>query len=237
MPVVRYLERNPLRATLVARAEDRSWSCLGASRVNATLPSLEELELPEVTTSQADPGVPRLHSIHPPSVQEVVSIARLNVGVSRKVGLPDYGSAGASCNVEVELSSEWLRRDGDGFHEQVRAVYAAARRAVDDELARPPSRAAPARRDGPVPVRRRAHRSGRTDIPTGSCAQASTPRTGPRTSATVNQLHAIAAIARRRVADLEDLLHAEYGVDRPEDLSPSAASRLIGQLESATAVI
>ena len=30
---------------------------------------------------------------------------KLNVGVSRKVGLPDYGSVGASCNVEVELDS------------------------------------------------------------------------------------------------------------------------------------
>ena len=77
---------------------------------------------------------------------------------------------------------------------------------------------------------------GSRDAPNGSCARASTPRTGPRTSATVNQLRAIAAIARRRGADLEGLLRAEYGVDRPEDLSPSAASRLIGQLESAAVV-
>ena len=28
---------------------------------------------------------------------------KLNVGVSKKVGQPDYGSLGASCNVEVEL--------------------------------------------------------------------------------------------------------------------------------------
>ena len=52
----------------------------------------------------------------------------------------------------------------------------------------------------------------------------------------MNQLHAIAAIARRRGADLEGLLCAEYGVNRPEDLSSSAASRLIGQLESAAVV-
>ena len=36
---------------------------------------------------------------------------KLNVGVSRKVGLPDYCSAGASCNVEVELDSG-LQREG-----------------------------------------------------------------------------------------------------------------------------
>ncbi len=28
---------------------------------------------------------------------------KLNVGVSRKVGLPDYGSVGASCNLELEI--------------------------------------------------------------------------------------------------------------------------------------
>ena len=29
---------------------------------------------------------------------------KLNVGVSRKVGLPDYGSVGASCNLETDLA-------------------------------------------------------------------------------------------------------------------------------------
>ena len=39
---------------------------------------------------------------------------KLNVGVSRKVGLPDYGSVGASCNLELELDSGMLDRDLDG---------------------------------------------------------------------------------------------------------------------------
>ena len=33
---------------------------------------------------------------------------KLNVGVSRKVGLPDYGSVGASCNLELELDAGLL---------------------------------------------------------------------------------------------------------------------------------
>ena len=38
---------------------------------------------------------------------------KLNVGVSRKVGLPNYGSVGASCNLELELDATLLERDLD----------------------------------------------------------------------------------------------------------------------------
>src|SRR3954468_2144283 len=61
---------------------------------------------------------------------------KLNVGVSRKVGLPDYGSVGASCNLELELDSGLLEHDLDGFHARIRGAYVAAHQAVHDELAR-----------------------------------------------------------------------------------------------------
>jgi len=60
---------------------------------------------------------------------------KLNVGVCRKIGQPDYGSLGATCNVEVELAGSLLRDDLEGFHRQVRAAYDACRQAVNDELA------------------------------------------------------------------------------------------------------
>ena len=61
---------------------------------------------------------------------------KLNAGVSRKVGLPDYGSVGASCNIELELDAGLIDRDLDAFHARVRGVYVAAHQAVHDELAR-----------------------------------------------------------------------------------------------------
>ena len=37
---------------------------------------------------------------------------KLNAGISRKVGEPNYGSRGASVNVELELESGFRRRVG-----------------------------------------------------------------------------------------------------------------------------
>ena len=42
-----------------------------------------------------------------------------NVGLTKKVGLPDYGSLGASCSVQFELDSMLLQTDLQAFHQQV----------------------------------------------------------------------------------------------------------------------
>jgi hypothetical protein len=164
---------------------------------------------------------------------------RLNLGVSRKVGLPDYGSVGASCNVEVELDSALIDRDLDAFHARVRDVYVAAHQAVHDELARLQAPAAPSHEplasqphrpasNGHTVDDSRAHANGHADRP-----PAGRPR--PRRPATDKQVRAICTIATRQHADLAGLLK-EYGVAQPEDLSIRQASELIDVLNAAARI-
>src|SRR4051794_13460452 len=132
---------------------------------------------------------------------------KLNVGVARKVGLPDYGSVGASCNLELELDSSLLEYDLDGFHARIRGAYVAAHQAVHDELARlqapgkvktePAPPAAAVNRSASGDHRARSNSNGN-----GTMAKVQSDRARTRKPATSNQVKAIVAIARRQNADL-----------------------------------
>jgi hypothetical protein len=157
---------------------------------------------------------------------------KLNVGVSRKVGLPDYGSVGASCNVEVEVDSSLIDRDLDAFQTRVRHVYVAAHQAVHDELARLQAPVEP-RHDAPTPPS--LHASNGQPASDGHTDRPPAGRSRPRRPATENQVRAIRSIASRQHADLDGLLR-DHGVSRPEELSLRQASELIDALKTAASI-
>lgn len=74
---------------------------------------------------------------------------QLSISLSKKQGLPDYGSIGASCGVVVELDSALLHQDLDKFHQHVKNAYIACSQAINDELDRQQTRDAKASDDHP----------------------------------------------------------------------------------------
>jgi len=58
---------------------------------------------------------------------------KLNAGLSRKIGEANYGSRGASVNLELEVESG-LVNDPDGLLDRIRRLFGLARQAVDQEL-------------------------------------------------------------------------------------------------------
>jgi len=153
---------------------------------------------------------------------------RLNVGVSRKIGLPSFSSLGASCHIELdlELGPGVLESDLDGFQRKVRSAYVAAHQAVNDELARLRAATTSPRVEGGV--------QGRDRHPDRPGPPPRSPFAGdgePVRPATPGQVRAIRALARRVGADLDGLL-CDLDVARPEDLSLAGASRLIDQLKA-----
>ena len=150
---------------------------------------------------------------------------RLNVGVSKKLGLPAYSSIGASCNLEVELEIGLLR-DLAGFHDQVRDAFVAVQQAVNDELARLQAQAEIAETRPTIAANGPPNGNGK------STPKAEVARPRPGHPATPSQVRAIVAIARKSHADLDGLL-CDLGVTRPEELSIAEASKLIDQLKAA----
>ena len=61
---------------------------------------------------------------------------KLSIGLARKIGLPDYGSLGAHCHIELELDSALLSRDPVSLGDQARRAYAACAEAVEEALTR-----------------------------------------------------------------------------------------------------
>jgi hypothetical protein len=130
---------------------------------------------------------------------------KLNAGISRKVGEPDYGSRGASVHLELEVESN-LVNDSEGLTDRIRKLFALARQAVDQELnGSKPTPSGSARNNGNGAARERA--------------------------ATASQLRAIRTIADRLQLDAERVATDAYGVALA-NLSLKRASQLIDDLKS-----
>ncbi len=58
---------------------------------------------------------------------------KINVGVCKKIGLPDYGSAGSHCDIELEMDFSVLSNPEE-FQKRVQHAYRLCRDSVEAEL-------------------------------------------------------------------------------------------------------
>jgi hypothetical protein len=136
----------------------------------------------------------------------------LNVGLSKKVGEPDYGSRGASVNLELELDSGTVN-EPDRLRDRIRQMFHLARDAIREEL-NGNGAAAPAA--PPAPIAANGGYGGNH---------------GNRDrSATQSQVRALHAITRKQGLNLSQLVRQRFLAQRPEDLSLRDASALIDEL-------
>ncbi|HUE72272.1 MAG TPA: hypothetical protein VMP01_15415 [Pirellulaceae bacterium] len=120
----------------------------------------------------------------------------VNVGLSKKVGLPDYGSLGASCHVEVELDSSLVFSDLDAFQQKVKQAFVACSQAVSDELYRQQSAGSSTASAASTPIHGNGQRGNgqRGDGQRGNGQPTGQRGSQPR-KATASQVRAIEAIA------------------------------------------
>ena len=155
---------------------------------------------------------------------------KLHAGVSKKVGLPGFSSASASCTIEAELDSSLLQ-DHEGFQVVVQRAYQSCEKAVEDQIARLTSEGQheTSQPQEVVEVRTSPAISGATvtRIPAAQFANQPSPR-----PATASQVKAIRAIAARRKIDLVGLLRERFGLTTADELGIRQASNLIDELKS-----
>ena len=132
---------------------------------------------------------------------------KLNVGLNQKRGEPNYGSRGASFQVEVEIDSS-VAIDPRRLRERARALYAIARKAIDEELG-----------------------EGEAIEVTGLGREERQISTVSTKLATAGQVRAVFAICRSQELNPFDLVQNRFGRKRIEDLSIREASCLIDELK------
>lgn len=167
----------------------------------------------------------------------------VKVGLAKKIGQPDFGSLGASCDIELELDGGLLFNDLEGLQQKIQTAYVACRQAVNDELAVrgrsevPPlaETTAGANSQGQSMSNGNHHRTpaenGSNQTNGRSNGQATNVN---RRAATTSQVRALHAIATRQGFNLTERLREQFNLYRAEELSISEASRLIDDLNQSS---
>ena len=153
---------------------------------------------------------------------------KLNVGASRKVTDNNYGSRGASINLEMELDTALVAEPAK-LQEKIRSLFGVAREALSEEL----NGGGHHQANGHVTMATNGSHVPTNRLPgsNGNGRYASPQDAEPR-RATPSQCKALHAIARANGVVLRDYLRENFKAGRPDDLDIKQASRAIDDLKS-----
>lgn len=142
---------------------------------------------------------------------------QLNIGLSRKIGEANYGSRGASVNVEMELESA-LIGEPTKLRERIRQLFGVVRDSLTEEL-----------NGNGKPAANGAAADTHSHSGHGAPSNGSDPAPRP---ATASQIRALQSICKSQRVNLDQVIQDRFRVRRPEDLSIKQASELIDHLKS-----
>ena len=162
---------------------------------------------------------------------------KLNIGLSRKVGEVNYGSRGASINLEVELDNGVLN-DPAQLRDRVSDLYMLARQSVDEELQRPADAGPnePSHENGNGHARTNGHVNGNGHASNGNGHSNGQHNRVEVARATQSQIRAIFAITKRQGLDPHKVINDRYRVHKMEELTIREASVIIDELKNGAGV-
>ena len=148
---------------------------------------------------------------------------KLNVGLAQKIGEANYGSRGASIDLEIELDST-LVLEPDKLRDRIRQLFALVRTSLAEELKGGSQQNAPALPSVNPPT------AAVTPTPNGNGK--SNGRANGMRLATPPQITKIRSLIEAQKLDLDTVLRERYHVQRPEELTVRQASDLIDSLKA-----
>lgn len=150
---------------------------------------------------------------------------KLNVGLSKKIGQNNFGSRGASLNLELELDSA-IVGEPDRLQERIRQMFHLAKNSIDEELRTPTEQSSSQSNNSPNDQSQHSagQKSGQRQAANANGRRSSSPP--PATASQVRALHAIAG------PNLQAALRDRFDVDRPEALTIAEASEMIVELKN-----
>jgi len=148
---------------------------------------------------------------------------KLNVGASKKVGEANYGSRGASVNIEMELDAGAVSEPAK-LQERIRQLFGLVRTSLAEEL----NGNGNGSHSQPHAI---AHDTSH-DQRNGGNGNGASRQSNPPRPATQSQVKAIYAITRAQGLNVNQLLRDRFKVGKPEDLTIKEASQLIDSLKS-----